>query len=193
MPNLTIGILGFQGAIEPHEEKFASLAVKTKRVTERKHLEGLAAIVFPGGESSTMLKLIHSRHMWEPLREFCRSHPCWGVCAGAILLAQEVTNPSQTSLGIINVRATRNAYGSQQDSFSASVVNSLTGADLAVDFIRAPKLEALTPQATPLYLYQETPVAFQQGRCIVTAFHTELITPEKGGATLHETLLKMCE
>jgi len=191
---VTIGILGFQGAIEPHEERLAELEIPHLRVTESSHLERISAIILPGGESTTMLKLLNSRELFEPLREYCKHNPVWGICAGAILLAKEVVNPDQQSLGIINIRAERNSYGSQLDSFSGTVepVPPLKEA-IEVDFIRAPRLFPISDTNTkahgvrPIYTYQGTPVGFVQGRCMVTAFHTEL----RQNYTLYKYLLSL--
>jgi 5'-phosphate synthase pdxT subunit len=198
-----VGILGLQGAIEPHEEILNGLKVNHRRVTEPSHLKGLAAIILPGGESTTMLRLLHTRHLFQPLKEFCNNNPTWGVCAGAILLARKVLSPVQESLEIINIVAERNAYGSQLDSFSAVVEPLLPSArndinhdllkSMSVDFIRAPKLSSGSSIDNPkrdvhcIYTYQNEPVGFIEGKCIVTSFHTEL----RGISHLHELLLSL--
>lgn len=191
---VTVGILGFQGAIEPHEERLNELGIPHLRVTESSHLEKINAIILPGGESTTMLKLLNSRLLFEPLKEFCLHNPVWGICAGAILVAKEVINPAQQSLGIINIRAERNSYGSQLDSFSGTVepISPLNDA-IEVDFIRAPRLFPITERnntatgVRPIYSYQGNPVGFVQGRCMVTAFHTEL----RKNYTLYNHLLSL--
>jgi len=191
---VTVGILGFQGAIEPHEERLNELGIPHLRVTESSHLEKINAIILPGGESTTMLKLLNSRLLFEPLKEFCLHNPVWGICAGAILVAKEVINPAQQSLGIINIRAERNSYGSQLDSFSGTVerIPPLNDA-IEVDFIRAPRLFPIsegnntTTGVRPIYSYQGNPVGFVQERCMVTAFHTEL----RKNYTLYDHLLSL--
>jgi 5'-phosphate synthase pdxT subunit len=191
---VNVGILGVQGAIEPHEERLDELGIPHLRVTEPLHLEQIDAIILPGGESTTMLKLLNSRQLFEPLKDFCLHHPVWGICAGAILLAKEVINPAQQSLGVIDIRAERNSYGSQLDSFSGAVdpVEPLKEA-MEVDFIRAPRFFPISETATklqrvqPIYTYQGTPVGFVQGRCMVTAFHTEL----RQNYILHKHLLSL--
>jgi 5'-phosphate synthase pdxT subunit len=184
---VNVGILGLQGAIEPHEQRLSELGIPHLRITKSSHLEQIDAIILPGGESTTMLKLLNTQQLFEPLKEFCLHHPVWGICAGAILLAKEVVNPAQQSLGILDIRAERNSYGSQLDSFSGTIdpVAPLEGAmplegAIEVDFIRAPRLFPMSGIDTkvhgvkPIYTYKGTPVGFVQGRCIVTAFHTEL-------------------
>jgi 5'-phosphate synthase pdxT subunit len=191
---VTVGILGFQGAIEPHEERLDELGIPHLRVTESSHLEQISAIILPGGESTTMLKLLNSRQLVEPLREYCLHNPVWGICAGAILLAKEVMNPEQQSLGVISIRAERNSYGSQLESFSGTVVPlpPLNEA-IEVDFIRAPRLFPISEssvkanQVRPIYTFQGTPVGFVEQRCMVTAFHTEL----RQDYTLYRYLLSL--
>ena len=191
---VNVGILGLQGAIEPHEQRLNELGISHLRITESSHLEQISAIILPGGESTTMLKLLNSREMFEPLRDFCLHNPVWGICAGAILLAKEVSNPDQQSLGIIDIKAERNSYGSQLDSFSGTIepVAPLKDA-IEVDFIRAPRLFPLSEVGPkihgvqPIYTYRGTPVGFLQGRCIVTAFHTEL----RPNYQLHKYLLSL--
>ena len=176
-----VGILGLQGAIEPHEQRLSELDISSLRVTEPTHLEKIDAIILPGGESTTMLNLLKSRKLFEPLKEFCLHHPSWGVCAGAILLAKEVIHPTQESLGIIDIRAERNSYGSQLDSFSGTV-QAVTPMEeeIEVDFIRAPRLFPVKDKnfkddhVQCIYTFNGTPVAYLQKKCIVTAFHTEL-------------------
>jgi len=142
-------------------------------------------IVLPGGESTTMIKLLDRAELWEPLRDFGRSHPVWGICAGAILIASEVCSPAQKSLELISVRATRNYYGSQLDSFKAEI--EIAGFDhkMHADFIRAPLLQPLEESVQVLADYNNQPVLMRQGRVLVSAFHTEL----GSDARLHEYFL----
>ena len=116
-----VGILGLQGCISWHELHFRKLGRQTLRVRSSSDLERCDRIVIPGGESTTMLSLLHSNQLFEPLKDYCRSHPTWGVCAGTILLAQEVTNPKQESFGLVPVKSERNHYGSQKESFTCQI------------------------------------------------------------------------
>jgi 5'-phosphate synthase pdxT subunit len=151
-------------------------------------LEAVDRLILPGGESSTMLSLIKSNGLWEPLIEFGKSHPMWGICAGAILLATEVVHPNQESLGLIRIRAHRNYYGAQQNSFSTSISIVPTGHSMTVQFIRAPHLEALSADVEcSATLPDGRGVHFIQGRIWASAFHTEL----GNDPSLHEAFLRL--
>jgi pyridoxal 5'-phosphate synthase pdxT subunit len=112
--------------------------------------------------------------MFDALEAFGKSHPVWGVCAGAIIIAKEVQNPTQRSLGLIDIRATRNFYGSQLDSFSAKVRITPLGIDTAVDFIRAPLLAPLSPAVEVLASHDGHAVLLKQGNIMASSFHIEL-------------------
>lgn len=189
---INIGVLGFQGAIQPHLDILTRLNVTSSRITSAEQLETLSALILPGGESTTMLNLIHSNQMWQPLIDFCSRKPCWGVCAGAILLAAEVEHPNQESLGLIGIKATRNAYGSQLDSFKGEVILELTDQPLKsinADFIRAPRLTCLSKSARPFAFHQQRPVGFIEDKKIATSFHIELV-PD---SSIHELLISWCQ
>src|SRR5688572_7061155 len=100
---MVIGILALQGAVEPHSEKLERLNVSCRYVKKPEHLEGLAGIILPGGESSSMIHLLKLNQLWNPLKEFIQSKPAWGVCAGTILLAREVSHPKQISLDAMDI------------------------------------------------------------------------------------------
>jgi len=186
-----VGVLGLQGCVSPHIwhlEQLNNLGglpfmVKPLVVKSLQDLQDCNRLILPGGESSTMLKLLDRLSLFESLAKFCASHPVWGICAGAILLAQVVENPVQNSLNIAPVRAVRNFYGSQLDSFSASIsVKSPLGIvgnerkTVAVDFIRAPRLVALSDDVKVLAEYNDITVGLRYRNAILTAFHTELGT-----------------
>lgn len=188
----TVGILGFQGCIEPHEEKLSSLGVPTLRVRSPEDLARVDRLILPGGESSTMLRFIQRSGMQEPLQRFAAHHPVWSICAGAILAAREVHNPEQNSLGIMDIAAQRNFYGSQLDSFSATL--NVAGLNQPIDaqFIRAPLLAPLPPtQGRPAPIIESglpgQAVFISQGHLWACSFHVEL-----GASTaLHERFLTL--
>jgi 5'-phosphate synthase pdxT subunit len=122
-----IGILALQGDFEAHRNAFSRLDVPTRLVRRPSDLSGLDGLVLPGGESSTFLRLLDSEGLWEPVEGFSRTHPVWGTCAGAILMADRVDNPSQRCLGLIRMTIRRNAYGRQLSSSirNAQVSNEL--------------------------------------------------------------------
>lgn len=174
----TVGILGYQGCIEPHEAIYAQLGISTLRVKTRDDLARVDRLILPGGESTTMLRFIKLYDMIEPLREFARQRPTWGICAGSILLASEVHNPSQVSLGAIDIVAHRNFYGSQIDSFVTPLQVSILETPIEAHFIRAPLLSAHTQEIqeplTVLATFKNQPVFFSQGLVWACSFHVEL-------------------
>ncbi|NDC38973.1 MAG: pyridoxal 5'-phosphate synthase glutaminase subunit PdxT [Proteobacteria bacterium] len=152
-----------------------SIGAQAIAVRTPEELASVDRLVMPGGESTTMLKLLLSSELWEPLREFANQRPVWGICAGSILLAREVQHPAQESLGVINIRAHRNFYGSQLDSFKSALTVTGIAHPVEVDFIRAPRLEPLAESVKVLAKTADgTPVLMQEGHILVSAFHTEL-------------------
>ncbi len=183
----SVGILGYQGCIEPHEAIFASLGIPTTRVRSPEDLASVARLILPGGESTTMLKFLKLYGMMNPIREFARSKPVWGICAGAIVAASEVTHPDQDSLKIIDIAAHRNFYGPQTDSFSTTLSIDLLSTPVEVQFIRAPLLSpcAARPDGQPVTIHarlDQQPVFFSQGKVWACSFHVEL----GGDTTLHQ-------
>jgi 5'-phosphate synthase pdxT subunit len=130
--------------------------------------------VIPGGESTTMLKLLEEEKLLEPLREFGARRSIFGTCAGAILLASEVLNPPQRSLGLMDIDVERNGYGRQLDSRIARLKPEGLEGDLEAVFIRAPIIRRVGDQAKVLAKYQGDPVLVEQGRHLVATFHPEL-------------------
>lgn len=189
----TIGILALQGAVEPHEKKYAELGIPTRRVRVPEDLEGLSGIVLPGGESTTMLHLLERNELWEPLERFLAEKPAFGVCAGAILLARDVEGPSQRSFGVVDLVVLRNAYGRQVDSFIDTVVPAPEAGTAAPEpqegvFIRAPRFERWGGTATPLYRCRGEVVAVKDGHAIAASFHPEL----SAGTAMHRYFAEMC-
>ncbi|HZM00435.1 MAG TPA: pyridoxal 5'-phosphate synthase glutaminase subunit PdxT [Planctomycetota bacterium] len=114
---LTVGVLALQGDFAAHERAVAALGHRSRQVRTAAQLQGLDALLLPGGESTTMLKLLQGEGLLAPLAAFCRSGlPVFGTCAGAILLASEVASPAQASLGVLDIAVQRNAYGRQIDA-----------------------------------------------------------------------------
>jgi len=175
-----IGVLALQGDFEAHRRALAELGVEAPEVRRAAELEALDALVIPGGESTTMLKLLGSENMLEPLRAFGGERPIFGTCAGAILLAGEVRNPSQESLGLVDISVERNAYGRQLDSRVAWVqlepgLAARSGRrQIEAVFIRAPIIRRTGNGVRILARYQGDPVLVEQGRHLVATFHPEL-------------------
>jgi pyridoxal 5'-phosphate synthase pdxT subunit len=174
----TVGILALQGDFEAHRkaiERVGAKAVEVRTAEELAHCDGL---IIPGGESSTMLKLLDIGNLTDPIREFAAAKPVYGTCAGAILLAREVTRPAQASLGLMDIGVERNAYGRQIDSRIAKV-QADGGADLEAVFIRAPIIRRVGSSAKVLASYEGDPVWVEDGRHMVTTFHPELTNDER--------------
>lgn len=175
----TVGVLALQGAVRPHLEIFKSLGVEAKPVRSVDELRGVEGLVLPGGESTTMAKLLKRRGLFSPLKEYLASHPCWGICAGAILLSEVVIRSAeeqerQESLGVLPVEAVRNYYGCQLDSFKTEIRLEGFEEPFQVDFIRAPRLRALDERVTVLGEHEGNQTALRCGHILATAFHTEL-------------------
>lgn len=188
---MRVAILALQGAVQPHLRKFGALGAEAVAVRTAEELAPCAGLVIPGGESTTLLKLIADYSLEGALRDFAASRPVWGVCAGAIVMAATVENPPQHSLAMLQLTARRNAYGRQNESFIAEIALALPGASPAKQeavFIRAPQLTAWQPEAVLLAQWQGLPVALQQGRHLVTTFHPELSAPD----LLHGHFLELC-
>ena len=173
-----VGILALQGDFEAHGRALARAGAEPSEVRTAGQLEAVDGLVIPGGESTTMLKLLDEERLFEPLRSFGARKPVFGTCAGAILLASEVTNPRQDSLGLMDIGVERNAYGRQLDSrighLQPEERGRLTDNDIEAVFIRAPIIRRVGQEAKVLARYQSDPVLVEQGRHLVATFHPEL-------------------
>ncbi|OGQ13596.1 MAG: hypothetical protein A3B70_00705 [Deltaproteobacteria bacterium RIFCSPHIGHO2_02_FULL_40_11] len=165
----TIGILGLQGCITPHFQHLEALGATPKLVKYPKDLENISALILPGGESTTQLKLLQKNEMMDALIQKSKDIPFWGICAGAILMAKHIT-PHQPSLGIMDISIHRNAYGRQVDSF----MDAVCGQDVA--FIRAPIIQKVSSTLTIKTKHQNHPTWVIGENHMVTTFHPELST-----------------
>lgn len=174
----TIGVLALQGDFEAHcraLEQAAELAHIEARATEVRtttQLDACDALIIPGGESTTMMKLLGEERLLEPIRRFGESKPIYGTCAGAILLACDVSHPAQASLGLMDIDIERNAYGRQIDSHIAKL--TYNGGEIEAVFIRAPIIRRVGADARVVATHRGDPVWVEQGRHMVTTFHPEL-------------------
>jgi pyridoxal 5'-phosphate synthase pdxT subunit len=169
-----IGVLALQGDFEAHKKALERAGAEASEIRSAGQLKGLDGLVIPGGESTTMLKLLHQEHLLEPLREFGQSRPIFGTCAGAILLASRVTNPDQESLSLMDIDVERNGYGRQLDSRIARLKPEGLDRELEAVFIRAPIINRVGAGARVLARYNGDPVLVEQGRHLVATFHPEL-------------------
>lgn len=182
---LFAGVLALQGDFEAHcraIERAGGCAIEVRTVADLEHCAGL---IIPGGESTTVLKLLDEEGLTEPLKRFSEHKPIYGSCAGAILLAREVTHPAQPSLGLMDITVERNAYGRQINSRIASIPMP-EGRNLEAVFIRAPIIRRLGPGSSVLAHYNGDPVWVEQGRIMVTTFHPELT----GDTRVHRRFLE---
>lgn len=182
-----IGVLAIQGAVTPHLEILKKLNAPAVQVRSADALSQVDRLIIPGGESTTMLKLMKESSLWPALADFGKSKPVWGICAGAILIAEEVTHPTQASLKFMPIKAERNHYGSQRESFSAKIESSTFKSLPSVDFIRAPQLTPLSKSVEILATYDGYPVMLRSGKILASSFHIELT----GDSTLHQYFLEI--
>jgi 5'-phosphate synthase pdxT subunit len=169
----TIGVLALQGNFDAHAkavERAGGTAIEVRTAAQMESCDGL---ILPGGESTTMLRLLDVENLVEPLRRFGLVKPIYGTCAGAILLAREVTNPAQMCLKLMDTVVERNAYGRQLDSRIIRL--KAGGGEIEAVFIRAPIIRR-TGKGKILASYQGDPVWVEQGLHMVTTFHPELTT-----------------
>jgi len=168
-----VGVLALQGDYEAHARALRSAGAEVKEVRTAPELETVVALVIPGGESTTMLNLLHRERLVEPLKRFSTVRPIFGTCAGAILLASDVTNPVQECLGVVDIGVERNAYGRQLDSRVVRLDAGELGEVEAV-FIRAPIIRRTGEGVKVIANYNGDPVLVEQGMHMVATFHPEL-------------------
>ena len=183
---MKIGVMALQGDFDAHRRRLEELGAEVVLVKKPEHFDELDALVIPGGESTTFLKLLGEDGL-EKLQQFVRSRPTFGTCAGAILLAREVGNPPQPGLGALDVTIRRNAYGRQINSFIGKGKSKLGDDPLEMVFIRAPRFEQLGPQVEVLATQGDDPVLIRQGKIMAATFHPEL-SPD---TRVHQAFLDM--
>jgi pyridoxal 5'-phosphate synthase pdxT subunit len=168
---MKIGVLAIQGDFDAHRRRLEELGAEVVLVRKPEELDEVAGLVIPGGESGAFLRILGEEGM-KKLRDFVRVKPTFGTCAGAIMLAKEITNPAQVGLGALDVRIRRNAYGRQIDS---SIREGKFGdAPVEMVFIRAPKIEKLGAGVEVIATEGDDPVAVRQGKIMAATFHPEL-------------------
>jgi 5'-phosphate synthase pdxT subunit len=177
---MKVGVLSLQGDFEAHGAALERAGATPVYVREKEQLGDIEGLIIPGGESTTMLKLMEYERLMEPIAEFGRRNPVFGTCAGAILMATQVSNPEQPALGLMDLSVERNAYGRQIDSRVVRIDPEAAFADrtapgqLEAVFIRAPIIRELGPGPKVLARYNGDPVLVEEGRHLVATFHPEL-------------------
>jgi len=186
-----VGILALQGDYQAHSRVLNELDVTWQLVKMPRELDAVEGLIIPGGESTTLLKLMAPIAMRPALERFhAQGRPIFGTCAGLILLARETRQPAQESLGMIDIVAERNAYGRQIDSFvghGTPLVADLQPAPLEMVFIRAPKIASWQESVTPLATCQDELVLARQNNVLVASFHPELTSDRR----VHQYFLDM--
>lgn len=177
----TIGVLALQGAFQAHRAHIEALGCAYMEVRSERDLGEVDALILPGGESTTMLKLLDRFEMTEALAK--TPLPLWGICAGAILLAKKVTSPEQFSFARIDIEIERNSYGRQNESFRAEAN------DYPVVYIRAPRIGSAGARVEILSEEGGSPTWVREGRVMATTFHPEL-TPQTP-SPMHAKFLSM--
>jgi 5'-phosphate synthase pdxT subunit len=174
---MKIGVLALQGDFARHRRVLEGLGVDSPEVRTPAELQAVDGLIIPGGESTTLLRLLEAGQLVPALEKFhAAGRPLFGTCAGCILLAQEVLAPRQFSLGLIDVTVERNAYGRQRESFEVEGEASLDGPPrpLRMVFIRAPRIRRLGPAVRALASHGGGPVLARQGSVLIGTFHPEL-------------------
>lgn len=187
MPSLNIGVLALQGAYDAHARMLTSLGATVTLVRKPEELAMIDGLVIPGGESTTFLWFLERQGFFEALKDFVQSRPVFGTCAGVILLAKEVHNPDQKSLGVLDVAVTRNAYGRQNDSIILNESTSLPGGPLEMVYIRAPKITRIGPDVQTLAKRDDAPTLIREKNILAATFHPELSSDPR----VHQTFLDM--
>lgn len=169
-----IGVLAIQGDFAAHAQALTEAGADATEVRRPDHLAGLDGIILPGGESTTVLKFLERQSFFEELQRFSKEKSIFGTCAGAILLAKEVRNPAQRSLGVLDAAVERNAYGRQIDSSILTAPTSLAGGPLEMVFIRAPRIMETGKDVEVLAEREGFPTLVRQGFVMAATFHPEL-------------------
>ncbi len=174
VPAPRVGVLSLQGDFACHRASLESLGVEVQRVTLPRDLEGLEAIVLPGGESTTMLRLLAATGLRAPLAAFVREKPVLGTCAGVILLGSGAAGLPALPLGVLDATVERNAYGRQIDSFHAELEAPVVGGAFHGVFIRAPRIRRVGDGVEVVARRGREPVGLRAGRVVGLCFHPEL-------------------
>lgn len=172
----TVGILGLQGCVKPHFKHLKDCKVNFLAIKNEKEILKCDAYILPGGESTTMLKLLDAFNIKNTLKKELTKKPFWGICAGSILIAKTVKNPIQESFNLMDITIVRNAYGRQNDSFKTHIEG------YEVDFIRAPLIESVSKDTKIISVINDNPIwviDYKNNFKMATTFHPELneITP----------------
>jgi len=183
-----IGILAVQGDFEAHATMLAGMGIDTVKVRTPADMNGFDGLILPGGESTTQLQFLQEEGLYETIKRFAADgHAVLGTCAGAILLATDVQNPKQESLGLLDMTVLRNGYGRQVASDVFTAKSTLKSDPLEMVFIRGPIIDHTGPGVEILAKHAGKPAMVQKGRLLATTFHPELTSD----TTVHEYFVKL--
>lgn len=175
----TIGVLALQGDFEAHLDVFREIGADAREVRTADAMDAVDALVIPGGESSTMLRILRRENLWDALAKFGSEKPVFGTCAGAILIATEVSHPVQDSFAFMDTSVIRNGYGRQIDSRIVNLepeapAKPIFGESMEAVFIRAPIISRTGEDVEVLMRYNGDAVLVRQGKHLAATFHPEL-------------------
>jgi 5'-phosphate synthase pdxT subunit len=175
-----VAVLALQGDFEAHRKVLDRLGLPSFEAKRPEQLQSAAGLILPGGESTTLWKFFGSAPWEEAIARFASSgRPVLGTCAGAILLAREVTNPAGRGMALIDIAVERNAYGRQADSFVGAAEAPALGGELPAVFIRAPRIRRVGPAVEVLATRAGEPVLVRQGNVFAATFHPELTEDDR--------------
>jgi 5'-phosphate synthase pdxT subunit len=189
MLEMKVGVLALQGAFREHEKILAACEVEAAQIRKPQQLDKISALIIPGGESTTIGKLLNEFQLFEPIIKMGREGlPIFGTCAGLILMAREIAGSAQPRLGLMDICVERNAFGRQVDSFEASLDIPAIGEPFHAVFIRAPYIVEVGSGVEALAVFREKIILDRQGRFLTAAFHPELT----GDLRIHKYFLEKC-
>jgi pyridoxal 5'-phosphate synthase pdxT subunit len=188
---VTAGVLALQGDFAEHEAVLERLEVETREVRLPSDLEHVDCLIIPGGESTTITRLMAMYGLLEPLKAFAQTHAVWGTCAGLIVMANRATDLDKETLDLMDITIERNAFGRQVDSFETELeMDEVEGGPVHAVFIRAPLVREAGPAVKTLASIDgHGIVAARQGHLLVTAFHPELTSDLR----LHRYFISLAE
>jgi 5'-phosphate synthase pdxT subunit len=185
---MKIGVLAIQGDFAAHARALSRSGVEAVEVRRSDQLASIDGLIIPGGESTTMLKVMREEQMIDPIRDFAHAGKAiFGTCAGAIMLASEVRNPQQQSLGLMDISVERNSYGRQLDSFVREIETALGDEPMEAVFIRAPRITGIGPGVEVLSTIEGEPVMVRQNNLLAATFHPELTSDNR----VHNLFIEM--
>lgn len=186
---VTIGVLALQGDFAEHAAILRGLGVEAREVRLPRDLDGLDGLIIPGGESTTITRLMAMYELLQPIRGFARTRPVWGTCAGMIVMAKKATDLDREGLELMDISVARNAFGRQVDSFETDLeIAGIEGPPVRAVFIRAPLIDAIEPGVEVMAALEDGRiVAARQGHLMVTSFHPELTEDDR----LHRYFVEM--